>query len=319
MVVRYLRFRRGPDGEHDNLTLASTSYNVVIDHNSISWSTDENINTYRDVQNVTFSWNLIAEPLHCSALPTSCHGKNGAMGKYETGNQSVHHNLLMSSHDRSLQMNQVKGVADYVNNVHYNLYDPTYFRGDDIPSGAFVGMNFVGNWYAYGPQSKLNGSYPPEIRIKGSPPEEMKLYVKGNIGPRRPDDSKPEWAIVGSGQTYQSTTRFDAPPVTTTSAQSAYEQVLAGAGATLPERDAVDVRLVMEVESRTGQWVNHPDEVGGYPVIEGGTAPTDSDMDGMPDEWERAYGFDSQVPDDDKVQPDGYTALEHYLAWLERN
>jgi pectate lyase len=43
-------------------------------------------------------------------------------------------------------------------------------------------------------------------------------------------------------------------------------------------------------------------------------APTDSDHDGMPDEWESKNGLDPENADDrNKFGEDGYTMLETYL------
>ncbi len=325
VVVRYLRFRKGPGGGQDNVSLNGSQggvYKVVFDHNSFSWSTDENINTYDDVRDVTFSWNIIAEPLHCSTHQKGCHGKNGAMGKYATGSQSFHHNLIMSSHDRSLKLNQAYGVVDYVNNVHYNNYDMTYLHGDDIGSdarGDFVGMNFVGNWYGYGPDSEHEGRYRPELDLKGAQEERMQVFVRGNIGPNRLDNSLNEWAITEVGERFQAGERFAAPQVPASSATVARERVLAGAGATLPRRDLVDVRLSEEVQRGAGQWVDDPEEVGGWPLLRSGALPQDSDGDGMPDSWEVARGLDPRTADGaDDRDGNGYSNLEEFLAWLER-
>jgi pectate lyase len=322
VVIRYLRLRKGPGGGQDNLTLSTTAYNVVVDHCSISWGTDENINTYRDVHDVTFSWNIIAEPLHCSTHPDGCHGKNGAMGKYETGSQSFHHNLLMSAHDRSLKVNQSYGYADYVNNVHHNNYDTTNFNGEYIgtdPRGKSVGINFIGNYYSRGPNSTYQGRTLPEARIGKGSASVFKLFAKGNIGPSRPTDDLPQWKILSSSSTaHQVTTRFPTPSITATSAAVAYDQVLNGAGATLPMRDGVDTRLVWEVRNKKGQWVNNPTEVGGYPTLARGTAPMDSDSDGMPDTWETARGLNPKSNDSaGDRNKDGYTNLEEYINGIK--
>jgi hypothetical protein len=49
--------------------------------------------------------------------------------------------------------------------------------------------------------------------------------------------------------------------------------------------------------------------------LKSGTAPSDSDNDGMPDEWEKKFGFDPKeasenIQDKDK---DGYANVEEYL------
>ena len=110
---------------------------------------------------------------------------------------------------------------------------------------------------------------------------------------------------------------FDAPPVRTVDAVEALREVLAGVGATKPRRDAVDARVVREVESRTGRVIDSQREVGGWPAYEAGTPPPDADADGMADDWERAHGLDPADPaDGPRPGADGYTNLEAYLHEL---
>lgn len=118
--------------------------------------------------------------------------------------------------------------------------------------------------------------------------------------------------------------RHNAPLVTTTSAFEAYNQVLAGAGTTQGldsqgnfywRRDAVDGRIVSDVRNGTGYIINDPSEVGGWPSLASGTPYTDSDHDGMADDWENTHGFNpnnsSDGPQD--ADGDGYTNLEEFL------
>ena len=44
--------------------------------------------------------------------------------------------------------------------------------------------------------------------------------------------------------------------------------------------------------------------------------PADTDGDGMPDEWEKSVGLDINATDNNRINSDGYTALEVYLASL---
>jgi hypothetical protein len=119
----------------------------------------------------------------------------------------------------------------------------------------------------------------------------------------------------------------DLPKVATQNTLDAYQSVLAGAGATLPVRDPVDVRTVNMVitgvatnGSRTNGIINHPDEVGGYPTIAVVTraANWDTDQDGMPDNWEIEHGLNPNDPADRNgdFDSDGYTNLEEYLNEL---
>ena len=153
-----------------------------------------------------------------------------------------------------------------------------------------------------------------------------KIYVEGNIGPRRGGPDVDEWAVVKRGwgpdlraaEVYRSPVAFAAPPVTASDAADAREQVWAGAGAVRPIRDAADERIVAEVRTRTGRIIDTPAEAGGYPRLAPGTAPVDSDHDGMPDTWEREHLLDASDPSDANQRRDdrGYTNIEQYLHSL---
>jgi hypothetical protein len=49
-----------------------------------------------------------------------------------------------------------------------------------------------------------------------------------------------------------------------------------------------------------------------------GTPPPDTDLDGMPDAWEKAQSLNPDDPKDGPLDPDGdgYTNLEDYLNGL---
>jgi hypothetical protein len=132
-------------------------------------------------------------------------------------------------------------------------------------------------------------------------------------------------------------------------AEEAYENVLAGAGATRPKRDAVDQRVVEMV--RTGNVtatpsdvlrerlievdysdevieriaamvpkgiITDPVEVGGYPEYRG-EPYDDADSDGMPNDWEAKHGLDPHDAADaaGDVNGDGYTNIEDFLNGLD--
>jgi hypothetical protein len=109
-----------------------------------------------------------------------------------------------------------------------------------------------------------------------------------------------------------------------TTAEEAYEAVLANAGATLPRRDAVDERIVEMVRTGTvtyeeGQGVlTDIAQVGGYPEYRG-EPYADADSDGMPDDWELSNGLDPRDAADaaKDLNGDGYTNIEDFLNGLD--
>ncbi len=113
---------------------------------------------------------------------------------------------------------------------------------------------------------------------------------------------------------------FAAPPVTTLPARDALEAVLATVGASLPVRDAVDVRLVDHVRTRSGKIIDSQTEVGGWPELKPGTLPADTDNDGIPDAWESAHGLNPHnASDASAIARSGYTNIEEYLNSISTN
>lgn len=127
-------------------------------------------------------------------------------------------------------------------------------------------------------------------------------------------------------------------------AQEAYSYVLDHAGATFPKRDPVDTRVIRQV--RTGK-IEYPEnvdlegvpqfehrrlpkdsykqgiitdisQVGGYPEYKG-EPYIDTDKDGMPDKWEKAYGLNPNDASDASgdLNGDGYTNIEKYINGID--
>ncbi len=103
----------------------------------------------------------------------------------------------------------------------------------------------------------------------------------------------------------------DYVPVTTESCTAALTSVLDKAGA-FP-RDVVTLRVIQETKDRTGSWGAHyPSDL--FEGLSATTPPTDSDDDGMPDDWETAHGLDpNDGSDSSQVMDSGYTAIEEYI------
>lgn len=93
----------------------------------------------------------------------------------------------------------------------------------------------------------------------------IQVYVASNVGPLTPTSREDAWRNVTwyervgdkwkkhepAPETCRAPNRFEAPAVTTQSAEDACESVLRYAGAKV--RDADDIRVVEEVRGRTGQ------------------------------------------------------------------
>lgn len=152
---------------------------------------------------------------------------------------------------------------------------------------------------------------------------------------------------------------FAMPYISILGAQNAYDYVLDNAGATVPTRDIVDQRIIHEVRTgevyyekklpkdnpygdtwglaeksqapdgsfkyrRTDKdsyklgLITDPRQMGGYPEYHG-TPRVDTDLDGMPDEWEVKYGLNPNDPSDANgdINGDGYTNIEKYINGID--
>jgi hypothetical protein len=82
----------------------------------------------------------------------------------------------------------------------------------------------------------------------------------------------------------------------------------------VPNRDAVDERLVREYRTGTGKLVYDVNDVGGFPAIPAGTPYADTDRDGMPDAWEKTRGLNPDANDSAGDRDgDGFTNIEEFI------
>ena len=175
-------------------------------------------------------------------------------------------------------------------------------------------------------------------------------FVEGNYNSKYPEVTNDNWGqgfinqidASGNDGTFTSVTAdtirltepIDYVAVTNHTAEAAYERVLDYAGASY-HRDSHDNQIVYDVRngvaSYTGKGLasgfinsqddNKPSDAGSdwsaWPTLTSTAAPTDTDGDGMPDEWESAHGLNPNDKDDGAlVADDGYTYLEHYINSL---
>ena len=130
MIARDIRSRPGSNlnetGTLDALTISNEDadvYNVIVDHGSFSWATDEVTNIYYDSHDITVQWSIIAEGLDCSTHiedgERQCHSMGMLLGSEGSRNYSIHHNLFAHNNARNPRVSGVIS-SDIVNNVMYD-------------------------------------------------------------------------------------------------------------------------------------------------------------------------------------------------------
>ncbi|EMS32077.1 hypothetical protein C943_01339 [Mariniradius saccharolyticus AK6] len=340
LIIRFIRFRLGDLAkiEADAFEARDGSLDLIIDHCSFSWGTDETCSVYR-VKNTTVQNCIIAEGIN----DASYFGKefNHAYGGIWGGeNVSFFKNLISHFVIRSPSIASNTNIADLRNNVIYNWN----FRSTN--NGENANANFISNYYKPGPATKFQ---PTNTQIANfflwpTGPEYGKFYLEGNKLEGKTILEQDQWLGVRleSGDLTEqyleqlknkdqngSLVPFPVPShiySKTMTADEAYESVLAAAGASLV-RDAVDKRIVQEVKTGTVTFkgskngllgiIDSQNDVGGWPVLQSLPAPKDTDRDGMPDAWETEHGLNPNSYNPNGYNLDqNYTNLEVYLNSL---
>jgi hypothetical protein len=304
VITRFFRFRQGlldPNSSKSGINLLDAS-NLIFDHISIEFAQYDNI----DASNKNATMTNITVQNSINANPTG--QQFGAHTEQTGGFFTWYGNLWANAHGRQPL---AKCNTQYVNNVVYN-YGYAYCDGDT--SGSFQ-HDLVNNYFIAGPSTDTVGDYFYQMNTKQT------VYISGNLA-----DTDKNGTLDGKDAGYPTSTHAtkanfaDTASLPTKSAADTYTTVLANAGCSL-HRDQVDALVVADVKSlgKSGQMWTDQNATGlansGYGTLAGGTAPVDTDQDGMPDAWETKYGLNPNDPADATGDFDktGYTNIEKYI------
>jgi hypothetical protein len=326
VIIRHIRFRCGnevPGEEPTDAISCIRQKDIIVDHCSMSWSVDEAASFY-DVENFTLQWCIISESLYDAGHPKGEHGYGGIWGGKGA---SFHHNLLASHTSRLPRFcgaryhpdTRETELVDFRNNIIFNWgFNSSY-------GGEMGQQNMINNYYKAGPATKRDVL----LRIVEPWDTVGRWYVSGNRVAGSRKISSDNWAGGVQGDyaghpMIRADEPFPVAPVKTTSARRAFRAVLKNAGATLPRRDAIDERIISETRSGHCAYgdsygpgtgiIDSQNSVGGWSVLKTHDVRTDTDRDGMPDDWELQRGLNPSDPADrNAIAKSGYTMLEEYI------
>ena len=354
VIIRFIRFRMGDERKsEDDALWGRNQNNVIIDHCTMSWSTDECSSFYGN-KNFTMQWCLISESLTNSVHGKGLHGYGAIWGGEGA---SFHHNLMAHHYSRTPRMcgSRYTGrpddeLVDMRNNVLYN-WGPA--NGSYAAEGG--NYNIIGNYYKPGPSTSTKDNLTYRI-FEPNADDGTNKNVKGTWGRffvsqnyfddscrRLPAKVKPfiaatnldNWMGVnpvtkhgplpgGTKEGLKSNTEFEVEVPTTHTAAMAYEKVLAHVGASY-KRDIIDERVINDVKkgiatkkgsrgSKNG-LIDTQTDAEGYIEYKTEAKPVDSNNDGISDEWAALYlPADKTYRDIDAET--GYSYLELYINSL---
>jgi hypothetical protein len=344
VIIRFLRFRMGDAAQQEGDALGGRyQKNIMIDHCSMSWSTDECVSFYQN-ETFTLQWCLISESLRNSVHGKGAHGYGGIWGGK---NASFHHNLLAHHDSRNPRLGErdedefaLTDAVDLRNNVIYN------WHGNSCYGGEAMNVNIVNCYYKPGPATtKTERIVAIDKELEGGTPVSNiwgKFYIDGNVLVASERATNDNWTYGVFNQFHskygtvsaaeKEEIKIETPhptgEVMTHTAEMAYEKILEYVGASYV-RDTVDKRVIHEVRTGTATFmdggngsedgiIDTQETVGGWPELKSGDSPADTDEDGMPDEWEVAKGLDPEnAGDAQETTVDGaYPNVEVYLNSL---
>ena len=303
VIIRFIRCRLGDQEKDENDALWGRNHkNIIIDHCSMSWSTDECSSFYNN-ENFTLQWCILSESLRTSIHAKGNHGYGAIWGGQKA---SFHHNLLACHDSRNPRFCGSRytnrpdlELVDLRNNVIYN------WCGNSCYGGEAMHVNIVNNFYKPGPATPTGTSKRGRIiaidkKVSDSDKKSYPaifdtwgdFFIQGNVvddgqingaadydrcmkatkdnweyGVYNQFDKKYGTLDEGTKKALKRTTPVETGTVTTHDARTAFERVMDYAGCSL-HRDRVDERIVQETRTGTANYQGM-NEHNGQGVVEG--------------------------------------------------
>jgi pectate lyase len=287
VVIRHIRVRPGDglkpkrSGDIDAITTVRGARDVIVDHCSLSWATDENLSASSTrflgesekewmenaSRRITYGNNIIAEGLAHSTHPKGEHSK-GSLIHDHVNDVLIVGNLYAHNYERSPLF---KGGArgQVLNNL---IYDP----GQRAIHYNLIAEEWLGHPYsrgqlvARGNVMRAGISTEPLAMVMVGGSGDLDLYLEDNL------------AVDRLGQPMPLQGRYTTTPIEVKAMKQApslpfgasllpsakvQDAVIANVGARPWDRDDTDRRIVADVIEGRGEIIDSQEDVGGYPQV----------------------------------------------------
>lgn len=354
-IIKDMRFMLGAtntDTVNDVIALGSVKpdsgpTNGIIANITSAFGADESVSIRNGLQ-ITIQASMIGETLQ-EAARAATNGYTHALGSLLEGEVSLLRNLYYNNSARfpNIVQNQY-GAMDVRNNVAWNYGNAVSIL--KRAGGAYPGptnFNVVANVYIRGPALDAGDSYWKQHGYDdllwdyyfdaSTYPNTGQGYYTNNYVSYDPTEADAytfmKFTEVPSTRSLRMyDTERDLAWATTLTPQQAYAWITNQVGPS--NRSSYETRVITEIittnswafdnTTSTNGWLFSIDDVGGFPDLTTADTPyTDTDSDGMQDDWEVFYFGDLSRTGDTDSDDDGYTDLEEYLysdqycLWLD--
>lgn len=280
VIVQHIRVRPGNNGRKkiwsSDAMSTKGAYNVIIDHCSFSWASDENLSASgprfqgrtpdewrkNTSHRITLSNNIIAEGLRHSTHEYGEHSK-GTLIHDNVTEVLIERNLYANNVDRNPYM---KGGSSGVilNNYIYNpgraamryLLADKEWLSKEKQTGKWT---VIGNIMEHGDDSENIAM----LDIRSGPSE---IYISDNIAFQR--NGKAAKIVSGDESKLVKQRPIWFNNLTVIKSAHVKNHVLKNVGARPWDRDEHDKRIIEDALGRRGKIIDDEKEVGGYPRVE---------------------------------------------------
>ena len=342
LVFRHVRWRYGKQAAGGDAVDINGSERIIFDHCDVMFSTDENLSSFGTApEHLTFQWSTNAWGLQ----------SHSAGGLWKMRHATVHHSLWANNHTRNPKLIGCD-VFDWVNNLVFG-WNNGFNLAPEVTGGNGYAyrVNIRNSTFSHG-GSTSSVIYGGGLNDDGSTKFQLHMSDAALDGNNNGvlDVSKSNHAMVSATGYTQTPSAWPQTangvtggpvvgvPVTVTPRLTAYKKILSKTGAvrmeigSRPLRDEITALCVSRAAALQRGIISDPLELGlstgtAFAALASAPAPLDTDLDGMPDDWESAVGYNPAVADHNTVlsapelaasffpagSPVGYTRLEEYL------
>lgn len=277
VIIQHIRVRPGEAGKNkmsgwevDGITTINGANNVIIDHCSLTWATDENISASgpqfdgsnaeewrkNTSHNIVISNCIIAEGLANSTHSKGEHSKGSLVHDNVTGVVFLR-NLFASNSDRNpFFAGGSSGLVlnNYIYNPGFSAIKYAFSNRDWSGREPVIGvLDIEGNVIEYGPDTR---STMPAGSFLGL----VDVFWDDNLL-----IADPRAKEISGSLTILKKRPFWPDGLIILPAKDVKKTVLANAGAFPWERDENDRRIIDGIQAKTARIINSEQEAGGYP------------------------------------------------------
>jgi hypothetical protein len=277
-VIQHIRNRVGTvsqDGP-DGFAFYTDTRDGVFDHLSVAWAVDGSIDVSSgptDDRRLTVSNCIMAEQLRNAGTTGTPPNNSRAMAIQNRSKHIAVLRNLFAHIGQRLPFMKADTATIVVNNLIYDQFQGIGMYFDDPDAlNLPISASIVGNRWKQGPSAGLLGvSSLQGITVRSGIDAGSRLYRSDNTFVGAAYATFPYRAEVFDPTVTAPPSEAPITGIAILDSLAVEAHVLANAGARPLDRDWVDSRVVSQVTTGTGNYIDSPSEVGGYPGLDQNT------------------------------------------------